>query len=87
MESGVRSFLVLGSRESQKIALKCPTRWKCIFIWYFRSLPGGPIEKPKHSFVHQGLLKLSYKFHSVRIKIVGLRTFGAKDQKWPFGEL
>ena len=25
--------------------------------------PGGPIENRKQSFVHHGLLKLSFKFH------------------------
>ena len=25
--------------------------------------PDGPIEKSKRSFVHHGLLKLTYKFH------------------------
>ena len=43
--------------------------------------PGGPIKKPKRSFVHHGLLKSSYKFHSNRIKIVGLHSFGAKYPK------
>ena len=43
----------------------------------FRSpgIPGGPIEKRKRSFMHYGFLKLSYKFHWM--KIVGLDTFGA----------
>ena len=43
--------------------------------------PGGPIEKNKRIFVHHSLLKLSYKFHSDRIKIVGLHSFGAKGPK------
>ena len=46
--------------------------------------PGGPIKKPKRSFVHHGLLKSSYKFHSNRIKIVGLHSFGAKGPKMAF---
>ena len=46
--------------------------------------PGGPIQKLKHSFVHHGLLKRSYKFHQDRIKIVGLHRFGAKDPKMAF---
>ena len=46
--------------------------------------PGCPIEKSKRSFAQHGLLKLSYKFHSDRIKIVGLNSFGAKDPKIAF---
>ena len=34
--------------------------------------PAGPIEKPKRSFVHHGLLKLPFKYHYDRIQNVGL---------------